>query len=64
MVPLRWKVRWTLGLSRIPGGPNLISWVGKSKEPFPAVVRGRCDYGGMVRESQYFSGFQDGERRL
>lgn len=34
-----------------PDVPNLITWVLKVRELSLAVVRERCDYGGMVRET-------------
>lgn len=33
-----------------PKRPNLITWILKCEEPFPAVVRGRQGHGRKVRE--------------
>lgn len=45
------------------GWYNLITWVLKSRDPFLAVVRGRCETE-EKSESCNFTGFENGGRRL
>ena len=48
-----WMLKWEIILD-CSNGPSLINCVLKSRESFPAVLRGKCDHRRMVRVLQGF----------